>query len=270
LNIKFSIVIVAFLFLYNCKTEKKEPEVIVTEPAVPTIVADSIRSFYPGKRIWIALNTADQEKVAEVIGLEEFEPINWELGLKNSRRTNRIDSRVFISPVINEEWIIVTGYDLPSIVHRKFENFANELSEAFGHFSYYYAGKETFGLAKATDGNLERYIYYNNNSDVRTQGKQTQAEKDLPLLGGLIQYKYSEKLTKAYKKSPFTFKGLHDDINYSIGPDDEVYVEYTIPWPNAKYIYDIAEQWSINPSKFVEKGYTSEGLGLFGKTNYKY
>ena len=268
---KFVYLLIIAIGISACNSQKKEStEKAIEEPTIPEVLADSIHNFYPGKRTWIALKTTDQKKVASIIGLEDYELTNWEEGLKNSRRTNRIDSRVFISPVINNEWIIVTGYDLPHIIHKKFEQFANELSSTFGHFSYYYVGKETFGLAKASNGILERHIYYNDNSDIRETGSKTQAEKDIPLSGGLSQYKYSEKLTKVYKKDPPSFKAFHSDIEYSIGFDNEVYVEYTIPWPNAKYIYNIAEQWSLNPSKFIEHGYTSEGLGLFGKTNYKY
>jgi hypothetical protein len=268
---KHCIIITLILFVFNCNSEKKTAtDNIVEETTKPLTEADSIQNFHPSKRIWMALKTKDQKKVASIIGLEKYEVTNWELGIKNSYQTNRIDSRVFISPVINDEWIIVTGYDLPHITHKKFEDFAIELSSAFGHFSYYYVGKETFGLAKATNGNLDRYVYYNDNSVVTEKGTKTLAEKNISLYGSLIQYKFSEKLTKDFKKSPSTFKGLHTDIEYSLGPDNEVYVEYTIPWPNAKYIYEVAEKWSINPSRFIENNFTSQGLGLFGKTNYKY
>ncbi|BAO76493.1 hypothetical protein WPG_2263 [Winogradskyella sp. PG-2] len=236
----------------------------------PKVEADSIINFPQGRRIWIALKTTDQKKVAELIGLDKFELTNWKTGFSKIVGKNKFSSRVFITPIINNEWILVTGFDLPAIVSKDFEDFAEELSKTFDHFSYYYIGRETFGLAKANNGILERYIYYNDNSTITEKGNKTNAEKTTQLIGDLEQSRYSEKLTRAYKQSPSNFKNLLGNDEYIIGFDDEIYEVYTIPWPNRFYICKIAEQWSINPTTLIEDGATSEGLGLLGKTNYKY
>lgn len=267
---KFIFLIVICLTISSCYSEKKQSLITESATVKQDVVPDSIMNFPNGGRIWIALKTTNQKKVAEAIGLEDYESINWENGFKNSGRTNRFDNRVFITPVVDSTWTLVTGYDLPRCVDRNLEDFAKELSTTFGNLSYYYIGKETFGLAKASNGILERYIYYNNNSVITEKGEKTEAEKKTPLSGGLDQFRFSEKLTKALKKSPSTFNSLYSDIEYSIGADGDVYEQYTIPWPNSPYIYKIAEQWSINPKTFIENGSTSENLGMLGKTNEKY
>ena len=262
-------IIIIWLFI-SCNSQTKQSEKVITEPTETEIEADSIMNFPRGGRIWIALKTTDQNKIAKTIGLETYELTNWRTGFEKSRRSNQIASRTFITPVINNKWTLVTGYDLPFLLDRNFNDFVNELSTIFGDFSYYYIYKDTAGLVKAKDGKLERFVYYNNNSNITEKGDKTKAEKDTPLTGYLEQYRFSEKLTKSYTDGPLKFKATHKDIEYSVDVMGDVYERYSIPWPNLDYISHIAEQWSINPRTFIENGDTSEGLGFIGKTNYKY
>lgn len=268
----FFVFIFISAFISSCNFEKKENHLIDKMPSPKIAVADSIMNYPYRNGIWVTIKTTDQNKVAYIIGLETYELKNWEEGFKGIKGHNRITSRVFISPVINDEWILISGYDIPGPVGDNLETFLNELSTAFGEVHYYYSYKTELCIAKSKNGILKRFIRYNEVQNILEKGDKTDAEKQTAFESYNVSFKFNERMTNEHTKNESTFQKKYKHVNYSIGGTGvhDVYLADTIPWPNGKYILKIAELWSLNPKALKETNYISKGLGLYGKTNHKY
>nr|WP_321247472.1 hypothetical protein [uncultured Psychroserpens sp.] len=268
----FFILVFISLLLFNCKPKKQKIDNSAEKQLAESKITDSLINYPYIDGIWITVKTNNKEKVASIIGLDEYETINWKYGFKSAKNNYRPESRVFISPIINDQWVLISGYNLPHPINDDFDSFLNRLSLEFGEAHYYLNHEKTYCIAKSKNGILERFIRYHDIRDLIEKGTPTEAEKHIKMKSISVTYDYNEALTKEYINSPSKFKKKYKHVNYEVEivGVTEVYLADTISWPGKDYVAKISKLWSFNPKTMKDSNYTSKGLGLYGKINNKF
>ena len=167
------------LFAVGCHTEKKGPKYQNQKILYGINTPDSIFNYPYDDGIWVTIKTTNQDKVASIIGLDTFTSANWAYGFKTSKNNNRKESSVFISPVINNNWILISGYNLP---HSRLDDvapFLNALSKEFGEAHYYLNHEKTYCIAKSKNGILERFARYHDIRDLIKKAKKLRLRNSL-------------------------------------------------------------------------------------------
>ncbi|WP_298895641.1 hypothetical protein [uncultured Psychroserpens sp.] len=273
MRIKLLIYLCFFICTFLCcNSRQKEYKTVEELEIALSKTPDTLIDYPYNYGMWLTLKTTDQKKVAAVIGLEDYKPVNWKYGFKYAKNNNRNESCIFISPVINNNWLVLSGYNLPHPSTQDVVGFLNTLSLEFGEVHYYLYHEKIRCIVWSKNGVIERFVWYNDVREIMEKGDITKAEQLTNMESLSITYNLDEALTKEFSKNPTRFEEKYKYLNYAVETvgDTEVYVADTIPWPGKYYVEKIAEQWSLNPKQMEKKGYNSQGLGLFGRTRFKY
>lgn len=137
----------------------------------------SHHTIFPRRPIsWLAVRTANPERVQTVLGLSHSIPCSWSEGMAG-------EHEFFVSPRING-WVIVTGVAIPGSDDDIDEcfRFLISLSRQLGHVQYFFAEKFTHhhAWARVDDGCVTR-AYAWTGETLWNQGAKTLPEIDLGL-----------------------------------------------------------------------------------------
>lgn len=196
------------------------------------------------KNAWIAVKSNDKQGISKIIGLKNTKPENWYNGISIS-----YENGVYITPQIGE-WTLVVGMELvPSGSNiesiNKLEKILNKLSSEYGeaHFFGTHRVVEYHCWMKSTSGKMKRIYSYIGESgeNIKVYGEPTNVEKDLKLFNSLSEEAKS---------------------NDYWNREDLVY-------PDEMLVMKIAENWSVNPTKLIERKDIVDEFGLFGTLKYK-
>jgi hypothetical protein len=276
-QIKYVIILLFVLLTFSCSKKSKGKEKFAN--ATQIIIPDSIQNFqHKRNKNWIVVRTTNQKRIAELIGLETYENSNWEHGLNISHWGINY---VYISPIVNDELIFIVGRKGPFYPNSKrLRDLLIKLSVEFGEVNYYYTYSRHITshrnnndisacIAKYVNGELIRYVYYLYEGwSFSEEGERTKAEEKVGLKRKVEIIKYDSILTHLYRKRPKEFKRRTKNKEYSkstYDSVDKIYVYDTIPWIAPNFVYEIANEWGINPLTMNNGINYSNGLGLLGK-----
>ena len=192
------------------------------------------------KMVWIAVKTNQKNRLAEIIKLKNIKKANWETGIEAA-----YNDEVFITPQIGE-WTLITGTGIPNKGDSlenilELENFINDLSAEFGEAQFFGTHRvvEFHSWMKSINGKTERIYSYVGESmeTIKVFGVPTEAEDGLNLFNSLSKEAEQEEYFE------------REDLNFA----DETLV------------MSIAEKWSVNPTKLLERTDIKNELGLVGK-----
>ena len=200
---------------------------------VKELVADQPQGFgYKNK--WLAVKSNNKELVAEFLKLKNVEKSNWEDGIKHGYEIGE-----FITPTING-WILVLGIDISDLESESTKSLLRSVSQEFGECQIFSTHRiveyHFWGLAK--NGEIERLYSYigETGENMIIEGKPTEVEKKYNLVNT-----FSDEAQK-----------------------DDYWEREDIEFPNEDIVMEIAENWSINPTK-IEDYKNIEGIGLISK-----
>lgn len=192
------------------------------------------------KNMWFAIKTDNQLAVAEILGLRSLTQSNWKSGIENA-----YSGSIFITPAV-DNWILAVGLGLPSgdtkesldIVKKYLKKLSEEFEEA--HFFCTHRIVEYHCWVKSTNGEIDRLYSYLGESgeNVEILGEPTEAEKVYELVNT-----FSEEAI-----------------------DDTYWDREDLTIPDEELVMEIANEWSIDPTKLEEQK-DINGLGLLGRRN---
>lgn len=192
------------------------------------------------KMVWIAVKTNQKKRLAEIIKLKKTKQVNWKSGIETA-----YEDGIYITPQIGE-WTLITGNGLVNKRDDK-ENMAaveillNYLSTEFGEAHFFGTNRvvEYHSWMKSKNGKMERIYSYLGESmeNIKVFGEPTKAEEGLKLFNSLSE----DAKNEAYFE--------REDLTYA----DEMLV------------MEIAEKWSVNPTKLSTRTDIKKELGLAGK-----
>lgn len=232
-----AIFLIAFFVIRNQNSNKEK----IVKFKVPnsSIQTDSVTDF-GYKMVWIAVKTSQKNRLAEIINLKRIRNVNWEVGIETA-----YDDGIFITPQIGE-WTLIVGTGLPNKGDTKeniveLENLLNALSAEFGEAQFFGTHRvvEFHNWMKSTNGKMERIYSYVGESmeSIKVFGVPTKAEEGLEL-----------------------FNSLSEDAK-----NDTYFEREDLTYADEMLVMDIAEKWSINPTKLSERTDIKDELGLAGK-----
>ena len=219
-------------------TRKSPTNIIEQAPLEPSesTVPDSPRGF-GYKCNWFAVKTTETDELAEILGLTEMAPGNWEHGIHHAYR-----DKVFISPPV-DGWTFIIGTDLPfpdndasiSIIKAMLIDLSTNFGQAQYFGTYRVSGCDSW--MKAANGKIERAYAVADGTNTIIEGEITEAEK---------KYNLFNSLSEEYNKDP----NYHDrtDIDY---PDESMTME-------------IAEAWGISPIDLEMRTEIASRTGILG------
>jgi hypothetical protein len=177
-------------------------------------------------------------KKTDLLNLKNYREVNWEIGLKLA-----YEDGVFITPQIGE-WTLITGWGMNMGGSKEeildLEILLNGLSAEFeeAHFFGTHRVVEFQSWMKSVNGKMVRaYTYVGEQGEtIRVLGEPTKAEEELIL-----------------------FDTLSDEAK------NEEYFERTdLTYADEMLVMEIAEKWSVNPTKLTERSDIKNELGLVG------
>lgn len=186
------------------------------------------------KNKWIAVKSCNKEEVAKFLNLKKVKESNWEDGIKYG-----YEKGIFITPEING-WILVLGIDISDLDMNETRELLETVSTKFDECQIFLTQRTIeyhfWGLAKK--GKIERLysFFIESEESLLNVGEPTAVEK---------KYRFINSLSKKVN-------------NY------EHYEGEDVKFPNEQIVMEIAENWSINPTKIKEYK-NLEGIGLIGK-----
>ncbi|WP_300020659.1 hypothetical protein [uncultured Maribacter sp.] len=206
------------------------------------VVSDTIDNAvdFGYKMVWIAVKTNQKNRLAEIINLRNFKEANWESGIETA-----YDDGVYITPQIGE-WTLIVGTGIPNKGDSQenileLANLVNTLSAEFGEAQFFGTHRvvEFHCWMKSKNGKMERIYSYVGESmeSIKVFGDPTEAEDGLNLFNSLSKDAENEEYFE------------REDLTYA----DEILV------------MEIAEKWSVNPTKLSERTDIKSELGLAGK-----
>ena len=232
-----AIFLVAFFVMQNQRSNNEK--VLEYKLPSPSIQTDTILDF-GYKMVWIAVKTNQKNRLAEIINLKRIRKANWESGIEIA-----YDDGIFITPQIGE-WTLIVGAGLPNKGDTKeniveLENLLNALSAEFGEAQFFGTHRvvEFHNWIKSTNGKMERIYSYVGESmeNIKVFGEPTKAEEGLIL-----------------------FNSLSEDAK-----DEEYFEREDLTYADEILVMEIAEKWSVNPTKLSERTDIKDELGLAGK-----
>jgi hypothetical protein len=175
----------------------------------------------------------------ELFKLKNISDCNWEVGIDRA-----YNGSAFITPSI-DGWTLACGWGLPHGDSREgieeVKNILKALSKEFGEAQFFCTHRitEYHCWIRAVDGQVKRVYSYLGESgeNILIEGEPTSFESTLKLAN--------------------TFSEEAKDEDYSERED--------IIWPNEEVIMQVAEHWSINPTRLDERTDIEPGLGLLGQ-----
>ena len=187
---------------------------------------------------WLAVQSTDAARIAEVLHLEAVDAANWRTGIGTMYDERLAQGRVYLSPPIGE-WTFVVGLALPQPLGRGFSDKCTpmmlDLAANFPEAQYFlcYAPLDYFAWVRVVDGKLTRAFAIGDEGVIWNKGKPTREEKSLGLRFAEI-------------RSPRSRRGEAEPI-LPITPTEEQLV-------------DLASAWSLDPTGIGECK-KSPGLG---------
>ncbi len=187
------------------------------------------------KCLWIAVKTNQQQRIADIIELQNRQSSSWSSGIDWAYKNY---SFVYLSPTINK-WSFIVGWGIPSSSEEKslekLKTILGKLSSEFEEAQYFGSYRVTGYAAwiKYKNGELKR-MYSSSDGRIIEFGTPTNVEEKY----NLINDEEAKKDENYYDR---------DDLDYA---DEEIVLE-------------VAESWSINPIDIEERTDT-KGLGIIG------
>ena len=186
------------------------------------------------KNKWLVVKSNDNEKVAKFLEFKNIEKSNWTDGLKFG-----YEKGIFITPTIRG-WILVLGIDISDLETESSKELLRRVSQEFGECQIFLTQRiieyHFWGLAR--NGEIERLYSYVGETDENMiiEGAPTEVEKKCNLVN------FSSEKAK----------------------NDEYWEREDIEFPNEETVMQIAENWSVNPTKIGEYD-DIKGFGLICK-----
>ncbi len=192
--------------------------------------------------MWFAVKTENTKGVAKTLGLINVSECNWKGGIEEAN-----NGFVFVTPAI-DGWTLACGWGLPhgdsQASIKEVKRILKLLSKEFGEAQYFCTDNETHfhGWFKSVNGNIERVF---------------------------SMFTEHEGL--------FTIEGQPTDIEITLNTvnpfseetDAEYFADEEIVFPDEDLLMQVAEVWSINPTKLEERQNIGKGLGLLGQMSRK-
>ena len=185
------------------------------------------------KNKWIAVKSTSKEEVAKFLNLRNVKESNWENGIKYG-----YEKGIFITPEING-WILVLGIDISDLEIEETKDFLKRTSKEFGECQIFLTHRVVeyhfWGLAR--NGKIERLYSYIGESgeNMIINGEPTEIERNFNLVDS-----FSDE-----------------------SKEDEYWEREDIEIPDEGTVMNIAENWSVNPTKIGEYQNIG-GVGLIG------
>ncbi|MEL6289305.1 MAG: hypothetical protein AAFQ42_15065 [Pseudomonadota bacterium] len=155
----------------------------------PSARPDGPESFGIG-HAWLAIRTADADRVMHVLALEQVASANWNTGLAIVEDAAHTADWVFVSPPV-EGWTFVVGMALPHPASAAYEDRCRALllglGKTFRH-AQYFAACDMTGLvawARLEDGKLRRAFAWSDEGVLWNAGPLDPVEAQLGLRGGI-------------------------------------------------------------------------------------
>lgn len=196
---------------------------------------------------WIAVKGANPLEVAQMLGLEELLPSNWDCGIGTVYDHALGPGRVFVSPPY-EGWVFAVSASLPLPQGAGFvdkftalqQGLANRYPEvqAFAAFP----DLDLFSWAKATDGKIQRSFAISDAGIILSRGRPTREERALGL--------------KLYELRGV--KGRRGDAGGEL-----------LMHPTAEHVMRLAGQWSHNPTLLTGGSSATHGYIGFAPAQWR-
>lgn len=186
------------------------------------------------KNKWLAISSTDPQRVVASLRLKGVRTCNWAQGVDFA-----YEKGVFVTPPIGN-WILVLGIDVEDLQTESTRELLTRLSTEFGECQLFQTHRVVeyhyWGLSQA--GNIKRLYAYLGESgeNLVVEGLPTEVESKLNLVNTFTE----EAAADSYWE--------REDLDL---PDEQM-------------VMDIAEAWSINPTKIGEMT-GIEGLGWIGR-----
>ena len=237
------IVMVIGLIIYLIRSQNKNNSgVSKSNTHKPTVLSIDTPVNFGYKCMWIAVKTNNKERIAQVLGLKNRQPSNWQTGIAGA-----YNDRVFISPQVSE-WTLAVGFGLSNVdggghlvEEENYKEIINKLSKEFGEAQFFASHRvvEYHVWAKSINGKTIRYYSYvgEKGENILVEGEPTDVEK---------QYNFINTFSKEAK-----------DKNYFARTDLTI--------PDEDVVMKIAAAWSVDPTKLAGRKDVSPGLGIVGK-----
>ena len=186
------------------------------------------------KNLWFAVKANSKEEIAELLKLRILGKSNWKNGVEQA-----YDNRIFITPEING-WTLICGNGFLTMLDKESVDVSilNLLSSKFGEAQYFYSHRitEYHIWAKSENGKLKRYYSYigEQGENLRIEGEPTEIEKGRNLVN--------------------TFS---EEAN-----NEEYFDNESLVIPDESLVMDIANNWSINPTKLENYRNIEKEFGL--------
>ncbi|KAF2334760.1 hypothetical protein [Flavobacterium ginsenosidimutans] len=176
------------------------------------------------KMQWFAVKTDNKKRIAEILKLQKVSNCNWELGIQKA-----YNNSIFITPQIGK-WTLVCGNNFSYNTEKQI---LLELSKEFGEAQYFATHRvsDYHSWMKAIDGKLIRLFTYSGEYEngYIMEGEPTEIEKKY-----IVQQSSTE-----------------NDADY-------------IDSINEQILMQIAENWSINPTKLSQRKDVKHEFGILG------
>lgn len=182
------------------------------------------------KNKWMAIKSNSKEKVADFFKFKNIQECNWANGVKFGY------DGIFITPEING-WILILGIDVFDLETSNTKELLKKVSTEFGECQLFLTHRiveyHFWGLAR--NGKIERLYSYlgDSESNLIIEGIPTEIKK---------KYNFVNTFLEEAKNDTYWER---DDIDF----------------PNENIVMEIAEVWSINPTKIADYQ-DIEGIGL--------
>lgn len=230
-------VIAVGLYKKNSSSEQTYYHSTVPSTVDKTVPDSAVGFGY--KCMWFAVKTDNKIRFAEILKLKNVSECNWQVGIDKA-----YNGSVFITPPI-DGWTLACGWGLPhgdskeSIDEVKV--FLQTLSKEFGEAQFFCTHRitEYHCWIKAVNGQIERVYSYLGESgeNIVIEGQPTEFERNLKLAN--------------------TFS---DEAK-----NDKYFERKDIVWADEELLMQVAEHWSIDPTKLDERQDVEPSLGLLGQ-----
>jgi len=233
------VIAVIAVILYRKNSSTGQTYYASTVPStVDKTIPDSAVSF-GYKCMWFAVKTDNKNKLAEILKLKNISDCNWQVGIDKA-----YNGSVFITPTI-DGWTLACGWGLPHGDSKEgideVKNILQALSKEFGEAQFFCTHRVTeyHCWIKATNGQVERVYSYLGESgeNIVIEGQPTEFEQTLKLAN--------------------TFSDEAKDEKYFERED--------LVWADEELLMQVAENWSIDPTKLDERQDIGPSLGLLGQ-----
>ena len=241
IGIIIGLIVIAFIAVTLYKKKSSIVQTNSLKKASTTIdktIPDSALSF-GYKCMWFAVKTDQKNRLAEALKLKNVSDCNWQVGIDKA-----YNGSVFITPTI-DGWTLACGWGLPHGDTKEgieeVKSILRALSKEFGEAQFFCSHRVTeyHCWIKATNGQIERVYSYLGEAgeNIAIEGQPTKFEQSLKLINTFSDEAKDEKYFE------------REDLN----------------WADEELVMQVAEHWSIDPTKFYDRKDITPSLGLLGQ-----